>query len=132
MPFPRIMARTNRYWANPVVRGLSRTALPLMSIHHVGRVSGKPYKTPVWAFGRGDRLLIPLTYGPGTDWMQNVLAAGGCETIFHGQKLHASPVEIVYGEPRTQPLPRAVKAALELIKVREYLLIDVTRLQDAG
>lgn len=130
MPFPRAMARTNRYWVNPMVCGLSRTAVPLILIRHVGRGSGNLYQTPVWAFGHGARLLIPLTYGPATDWLRNVLAAGWCEATFHSKRLHLSPVEIVCGEPRSQPLPRPVQIFLALIKVREYLLVGVSPIEE--
>jgi len=45
---------------------------------HRGRRSGRVYDTPVLVFPADDGYVIALTYGPDTDWIRNVLAAGGC------------------------------------------------------
>jgi deazaflavin-dependent oxidoreductase (nitroreductase family) len=47
-------------------------------VHHVGRKSGQPYAIPVNVFRQGDTWIIALTYGSESDWVKNVLAAGGC------------------------------------------------------
>jgi deazaflavin-dependent oxidoreductase (nitroreductase family) len=46
---------------------------------HRGRRSGRRYLTPVNVVAAEDGYLLALTYGPDTDWVKNVLAAGGCE-----------------------------------------------------
>jgi deazaflavin-dependent oxidoreductase (nitroreductase family) len=46
---------------------------------HVGRKSGKLYRTPVNVFRATEGFLIALTYGRESEWVRNVLAAGGCE-----------------------------------------------------
>jgi hypothetical protein len=38
-------------------------------------------------FRAGDGYVIALTYGPETDWVKNVLAAGGCELRTRGQTI---------------------------------------------
>jgi deazaflavin-dependent oxidoreductase (nitroreductase family) len=48
---------------------------------HVGRRSGKPYRTPLVVF-RAEvdgqpGVAILLTYGPNRDWLKNLTAAGG-------------------------------------------------------
>lgn len=50
-------------------------------LEHVGRRSGKPYRTPLTVF-RADidgrpGVAILLTYGPDRDWLKNITAAGG-------------------------------------------------------
>lgn len=56
--------------------------LPAFAIlEHVGRRSGKPYRTPLNVFsadvdGRAG-VAILLTYGPNRDWLKNITAAGG-------------------------------------------------------
>jgi F420H(2)-dependent quinone reductase len=46
---------------------------------HVGRKSGKVYRTPVNVFRAPDGFLIALTYGRDSEWVKNVLAAGKCQ-----------------------------------------------------
>src|ERR1700738_179597 len=46
---------------------------------HVGRKSGRLYRTPVNVFRAPDGFLIALTYGRDSEWVRNVLSAGGCQ-----------------------------------------------------
>src|SRR6202521_5721480 len=46
---------------------------------HVGRKSGRLYRTPVNVFRAPEGFLIALTYGRDSEWVKNVLAAGGCQ-----------------------------------------------------
>jgi len=56
-------------------------------VEHVGRTSGRPYETPVVATKIEDGYVIALPYGPNTDWLKNVLAAGRV-TLRHGGAVH--------------------------------------------
>ncbi|MEZ4667261.1 MAG: nitroreductase [Anaerolineae bacterium] len=51
-------------------------------VEHVGRHSGKNYRTPVVAASIDDVFIIPLPYGSDTDWCMNTMAADGC-TLKH-------------------------------------------------
>lgn len=58
------MARFNKYVTNPVQR-LWAGWLPGFGIlDHVGRTSGKPYRTPLNVFPTDDGVAVLLTYGP--------------------------------------------------------------------
>src|SRR5438309_10525759 len=48
-------------------------------ITHVGRKSGKVYSTPVNVFRAPNGFEVAVTYGRESEWVKNVLAAGGCE-----------------------------------------------------
>src|SRR5260370_30947457 len=48
-------------------------------VANVGRESGSLYRTPVNVFREPDGFLIALTYGRDSEWVRNVLAAGGCQ-----------------------------------------------------
>jgi F420H(2)-dependent quinone reductase len=43
---------------------------------HVGRKSGRVYRTPVNVFREPEGFLIALTYGRESEWVRNVVAAG--------------------------------------------------------
>lgn len=123
MPLPRTVAKTNRYWINPVARRLAGRFPPFILIRHVGRSSGTPYETPVWAFRQPDGFLIVLTYGPDTDWLRNLQAAGSCEGRYGGTTYALTDPRIVEGDPRTQPLPWLVRHAVRLAGVRHVLYL---------
>ncbi len=53
---------------------------------HAGRKSGKLYRTPVNVFRAPEGFLIALTYGRESEWVKNVLAAGGCELETRGAR----------------------------------------------
>jgi deazaflavin-dependent oxidoreductase (nitroreductase family) len=78
VPLPRWLAQTNRRYTNRLMRHLASWAPGFAIVHHVGRRSGRSYETPVNVFRRPGGFLFALTYGE-TDWVRNVLAAGGCE-----------------------------------------------------
>src|SRR6202161_2465256 len=48
---------------------------------HVGRKSGKVYRTPVNVFRAQKGFLIALTYGRESEWVRNVIAAGTCQLL---------------------------------------------------
>jgi deazaflavin-dependent oxidoreductase (nitroreductase family) len=79
MVLPRGMARFNKRVTNRV-QGLWAPYLPPWAmIIHKGRKSDRRYGTPVLAWKSGNTLGIVLYYGADTDWVRNVLAAGGAE-----------------------------------------------------
>jgi deazaflavin-dependent oxidoreductase (nitroreductase family) len=76
MQLPQSLARFNRYVTNPIQR-LWAGYLPGFGIlEHVGRKSGKAYRTPLIVFPTDDGVAIMLTYGPDRDWLKNITKAG--------------------------------------------------------
>ncbi|MFV0496440.1 nitroreductase family deazaflavin-dependent oxidoreductase [Mycobacterium sp.] len=81
MRLPQQLARFNRHVTNPIQRLWAGWAPSFAIIEHVGRKSGKPYRTPVNAFlaevdGKPG-VAVLLSYGPDRDWLKNLKAAGG-------------------------------------------------------
>jgi deazaflavin-dependent oxidoreductase (nitroreductase family) len=64
-------------------------------VHHRGRKSGRTYATPTSARPTGDGFVIAMTFGPESDWVQNVLAAGGCEIDWKGRRYSLVDPEII-------------------------------------
>jgi deazaflavin-dependent oxidoreductase (nitroreductase family) len=82
MQLPQWLARFNRHVTNPIQR-LWAGWLPGFGIlEHVGRKSGKQYRTPLNVF---TGVAILLTYGPDRDWLKNVTAAGNGRITRHGK-----------------------------------------------
>ena len=89
MQLPQRLARFNRYVTNPIQRMWAGWAPSFGILEHVGRRSGKAYRTPLNVFnaeidGRPG-VAILLSYGPDTDWLKNLTAAGGGRMQRHGK-----------------------------------------------
>ncbi len=68
MPAPRWLARFNLYVTNRILGPLASRLPGMGVVLHVGRKTGRLYRTPVLIFRRGDRLIIALTYGRQSQW----------------------------------------------------------------
>lgn len=74
-----LIRKFNKFVANPLLIHLGGNRFGHFAVlNHVGRKSGRLYRTPLIAEPFGNGFVIALTYGVQTDWCQNVLAKGGC------------------------------------------------------
>jgi deazaflavin-dependent oxidoreductase (nitroreductase family) len=64
-------------------------------IRHRGRVSGRPYETPVGAVATDDGFVIALPYGTRSNWLRNVLARGSANLVHEGHTYAVDRPEIV-------------------------------------
>lgn len=124
MPAPRWLARFNRAVTSHVTGPLA-PHLPLFGVVvHTGRRTQRRYRTPVNAFRRGDRYVIALTYGADSQWVKNVLAAGGCTLETGGRKLRLSQPRLFHDE-RRRAMPAPVRVVLGLLDVSDFLELRV-------
>jgi deazaflavin-dependent oxidoreductase (nitroreductase family) len=81
MQLPQGLARFNRHVTNPIQRMWAGWLPAFAIVEHVGRRSGKQYRTPVNVFSTNvdgkPGVAILLTYGPDRDWLKNLTGAGG-------------------------------------------------------
>ncbi len=126
MPLLPRVARFNRRVTNPLANRAAGRVPPLAIVIHTGRRSGKTYRTPVMAFRAPDGgYLIALTYGPDTDWVRNVVAAGGCGLVRGGKTVRlTSPLLVERGDPPKE-LPAVVRWALRGLRVTAFLQLTV-------
>lgn len=95
MQFSERRARFNRRVTNPLFLPISGW-LPLWSItEHVGRRSGKTYRTPVSMFRTDDGVAVLLVYGPNRDWVKNLQAADGGRVTLYGKTFDVTDPRIV-------------------------------------
>ncbi|HEY6770696.1 MAG TPA: nitroreductase family deazaflavin-dependent oxidoreductase [Candidatus Sulfotelmatobacter sp.] len=87
---------------------------------HLGRKSGRIFRTPVNVFRRPDGFLIALTYGPDSEWIKNVLAAGGCQLVTRRVHYELS-APVIVRDPSRQQFPIIVRVVLGLIGVEDFL-----------
>jgi deazaflavin-dependent oxidoreductase (nitroreductase family) len=124
MPLPRALARFNLKVTNPVLGHVAGRIPGFAIVTHVGRRSGTRRTTPVNLFHDGDRYVIALTYGRDSEWVRNVLAAGGCDVLTRGRVLHLTDPEVVH-DPRRGLVPPPVRVALRAANVEDFMLLSV-------
>ena len=123
MPIPRIVGRWNKAGLNRVTRHIAPWAPGLGVVVHHGRRSGREYQTPVNVFSSADGYVFALTYGPETDWVKNVLAAGGCELRARGRTVQLTSPRLYHDESQRgiRPVERRV---LRILGVADFLSLE--------
>lgn len=120
MPLPRSVARFNRRVTNRILGPLVRFVPGFCVVVHTGRKTQRRYRTPVNVFRRPGGYVIVLTYGPGTDWVRNVLAHGGCTLELHGRRVEVSHPRVFRDEHR-RVVPPLVRPVLAVAGVVDFL-----------
>lgn len=118
------MRRVNREFTNPLMRTFAGAVAPLALVHHVGRKSGRSYRTPVLAFRVAQGYVTPLPYGTDTDWCLNVLKAGECTLETTGRKATLTNPRIVDADDALPLFPALLRPGLRLAALPGYLLVD--------
>jgi deazaflavin-dependent oxidoreductase (nitroreductase family) len=122
MPIPRTVGRWNKVGLNRVTMRIAPWLPGFGVVEHRGRRSGRRYRTPVNVFPTKDGYLFALTYGPDSDWVRNVLAAGGCELRTRGRTVRLVAPRLYHDERRQgiRPLERQL---LRLLDVADFLVL---------
>src|SRR6202521_2094041 len=107
----RWLAKINIAFTNRIT-GLFAGWLPGFGIlTHLGRKSGRVYRTPINVFRVPTGFIIALTYSSQSEWVKNVLAAGGCELKTRGKKYQLSAPNVVR-DPTRRRFPFPVRFVL--------------------
>jgi deazaflavin-dependent oxidoreductase (nitroreductase family) len=121
MALPHWLARLNLRFSNWFMRPIAARLPWFGVVEHVGRRSGTVRRSALMAFHRDpDRWVIAMTYGTDAQWLQNVLAAGGCRLLSRGRW-----VELI--EPRRfrdrsrSGVPWLVRPFLAVLRVSEFV-----------
>ena len=121
MPIPDRMRQVNKVALNKATRQVAPWLPGMGVVVHRGRKSGRQYRTPVNIFPRpGGRYVLALTYRPDTDWVKNVIAAGGCELLTRGKHLELTAPRLFHDEARSE-IPVVGRTLLGLLHVYDFL-----------
>lgn len=123
MPIPGSVARFNRVATNRVTRLFAGHAPGFGIVLHKGRRTGRVHRTPINVFREPGGYVAALTYGPDSDWVRNVVAAGGCDLVVRGERIHLTDPRIVHDETR-RPVPAAVRPILGVFGVNDFLRLS--------
>lgn len=112
---------------NPVLGAFADDVPPLVALHHVGRLSGRRYRTPVLAFRTPRGVVVALTYGPRVQWLRNVEAAGGARMVRARHVLVLADPRRLHGAAGAALVPAWTRAALRALRVDEFVELAVVR-----
>jgi deazaflavin-dependent oxidoreductase (nitroreductase family) len=113
------LAKINKRVFNP--RQIRKGEYPVVA--HVGRTSGRSYRTPLDAYPTKTGYVLVARYGPKSDWVLNILAAGTA-TLRIGGEEHA------LDSPRLATQEEALDALVsdeppaDFTKAEDFLLMD--------
>src|SRR6266446_213395 len=94
---------------------------------HIGRKSGRVYRTPVNVFRVPEGYLIALTYGRDSEWVRNVVAARGCKLETRHVLYQLSAPTIVH-DPSRRRFPIPVRIVLRLIGANDFMQLSTPQL----
>jgi deazaflavin-dependent oxidoreductase (nitroreductase family) len=92
-------------------------------VRHVGRTTGRPYETPVQAVATDDGFVIALPYGPNTDWLRNVMAAGSATIVHEGSTDLVDHPEVVPMSEAGSLFPPRERRTHRLFRVEQVLRV---------
>jgi deazaflavin-dependent oxidoreductase (nitroreductase family) len=137
-PFVAHVVRPMTKAFNPVVRKFAGRRHFNMAgqIRHVGRKSGRSYVTPVTARAAGDLIVVPLSFGSKSDWVRNVMAAGGCEVRLDGHDYvgtHARLVTLADAGPVLETAyTRSQLRLMKRLGIQQVLYLDAAPATNAS
>jgi deazaflavin-dependent oxidoreductase (nitroreductase family) len=130
MQLPHRLARFTRHVTNPIQRMWAGRAPSFGILEHVGRRSGKPYRTPLNVFNAEvdgkPGVAILLTYGPDRDWLKNLNAAGGGRMRRHGKTFGVSNPKTVTKEQAATHVSGATRGLFARMPFEQAVLLTKT------
>lgn len=112
---------TNRGALRAAGTGSSGTAV----VVHIGRRSGRTFRTPVHLDRVGDSFVIALAYGANADWVRNVLANGGAVVQLGGRSYLTTNPAVLPSDQVIAQLPPRQQRAITMFGVPKCLRLDI-------
>jgi deazaflavin-dependent oxidoreductase (nitroreductase family) len=121
MPMPLWWGHINKRLFNP--RALESGRWKVIS--HVGRSSGRAYRTPLDAYEVDGTFLFILVYGSKSDWVQNILASGSATLEADGEVVQLAAPRLLSGDAAWRLMDGVAKPPPRFLNVDELLQMDV-------
>ena len=124
MVLPKRLARINKRVTNRLLRRLVGFG-PFAELEHVGRGSGRTYRTTLMAFRDGDTVTVALTYGSDVDWLKNLRAADGGRMRLGSDLLILGTPRAISTEQGLSRMPPGPRQLLPVAGVDEFVELSV-------
>jgi deazaflavin-dependent oxidoreductase (nitroreductase family) len=126
MQLPRALARFNRRVTNRVQIHWAPLLPGYGVLEHVERRSGAVYRTPLNVFAARDGFVVLLTYGPDTDWLRNLQAAGHADLVHRRRRYRVSEPRVLSGGSGRPLLPVPVRLVSRVARIDGVLRLTAT------
>lgn len=122
----RLVAWINRQVLNPIVLRIAGP-LAVSVVHHVGRRTGRSYRTPVFAEETSEGFIVGLIFGAETDWCRNVLAARGAVLVHRGHELRLVSARVIDSTAARAMLPVGIWFIHRMLGTSGFLTLRYPR-----
>ncbi len=109
MLMPNWLENAQIRFMNPAMKRIARFLPGFAVVQHRGRTSGKDYETVVNAMRADGLLAIGLIHGK-TNWVKNVLAAGGADIRLRSGTVHVTNPRVIEKGADDPALPKRVRS----------------------
>lgn len=121
MPMPMWVAEVNKRVFNKME--LKQGQRPVLT--HVGRSSGRTYRTPLDAHRVDDGFVFILVYGSESDWVQNALASGSASLTVGSETFELTDPRLISDQEAWAKMPPTAKRPPRFLNITEYLQMDL-------
>jgi deazaflavin-dependent oxidoreductase (nitroreductase family) len=120
--------RFNKYVTNKILIHISGKKFGhFVVLSHIGRKSGKLYTIPIIAEPAKNGFVIALTYGRKVDWLENVLAKGGCSILWKNKDYSLVNPQFIDKEVGLLAFPALFRTGLRKMGIQYYLRLEIQR-----
>ena len=92
-------------------------------IEYPGRKTGRHYRLPLAVRRTPEGFLFPVAFGRGTQWVRNVLAAGGCTVRWNGRSVDATEPRMLGPDEAIPQFAALERPILRLIRTERFLFV---------
>jgi len=125
MPIPKLIAVINKHVTNRFFLLFARWLPPFAIVNHLGRRSGRRYRTPILAFPTETGFVFALTYGQDVDWVRNLMASDSGRLEYKGKEIPIHMIRFERYAEVSELFPYLVRLLLGLISIEDCLLVEV-------
>jgi hypothetical protein len=126
MPIPKGIAIFNKYVTNRLVLLFAGWIPHLAIVYHIGRTSGRIYRTPILAFLFEDGFVFALTYGRDVDWVKNLIASDSGILEYKGEKIDIHNIRHASYDDMKDVFPFWFRLPLSIISVEHCIIVERT------
>lgn len=121
---PRALARINRRVVNPIQLRWAGVIPGHGIVEHRGRRTARRYRTPVLVFRGSGVFWMIVGYGVRSDWVQNLLAAGGADLEHRREHFAVCDPRLLRRGDELAAAPLALRLFARLARVEAVLRVD--------
>jgi deazaflavin-dependent oxidoreductase (nitroreductase family) len=101
-------------------------------LSHIGRKSGKLYKTPIIAEPIEGGFVIALTYGKKVDWLANVMAKSYCDLFWKKKNYRLINPMIIDRDEGLKSFPSLINRALRMADIEYFVKLSTLTVNENG